>query len=123
MIGIWKFVASSQAGNHFSLQSHNKLVVFIRSSFSSDILEKAFSCTDVMLLLLRSSFFNLSSPINAFFVIDLMWLEASPNFSNRFKPTNAPLISSIVVDILFKFNSLKPISHFTTFFLYLNPLP
>lgn len=120
MIGVWKFVASSQAGNHFSLQSHNKLVVFIRSSFSSDILEKVFSCTEVMLLLLRSSFFSLSSPTNAFFVMDLMWFEANPNLSNRFKPTNAPLISSTVVDILFKFNSLKSTIHFIIFFLYLH---
>jgi len=110
-----KLVVSSHAGNHFSLQSHNRLRVSITSSFSSTILEKEFSCTDVMLLPLRSRLLNLSSPINAFFVMDFKWFAANPNFSNRFNPTNTPLISSMVVAIRLKFSSLKSTFYFITY--------
>ena len=110
-----KLVVSSHAGNHFSLQSHSRLRVSITSSFSSNILEKEFSCTDVMLLLLRSSLLNLSSPINAFFVTDFKWFAANPNFSNRFNPTNTPLISSMVVAIRLKFSSLKSTFNLITY--------
>ena len=112
MMSALKLVVSSHTGNHFSLQSHSRLRVAITSSFRSTILEKEFSCTDVMLLLLRSSLLNLSSPINAFFVMDFKWFAANPNFSNRFNPTNTPLISSMVVAIRLKFSSLKSTFNF-----------